>query len=463
MYRFHLLLCFLLMSSYGISQVTFLIESIPENTPSEDFVFLAGNINNWDPGEEIYKLHKNADGLWQLDLEAQDEGFTLEFKFTRGDWGTVEKDENGAEMANRQFTFGNGQVVSFQIANWADGGSGGGQSTAAENVSIMSESFHMPQLNRDRRIWIYLPPDYEQSNNYYPVIYMQDGQNLFDQFTSFSGEWEVDETLNELAQDGMNVPIIIGIDNGGAHRMDEYSAWLNIQYGGGEGYLYMQFISETLKPWVDEHYRTLSDENNTALMGSSLGAFIAHYGVFEFPNIFSKAGIFSPSYWYSDSVWSYTEENAQSQGKRLYQIVGSEEGYSMVHDMEMMHDHLLSYGFTNLSLKSQVVEGAGHNESFWRSEFKAAYLWMFSEFANGIQQEQSNQILDLFPNPVKNELYISIDKIDSLKIYNIEGVIVLDLHKDISNKVDLSHLKSGMYFVCLASGTKRYSEKIIKL
>ncbi len=108
---------------------------------------------------------------------------------------------------------------------------------------------------------------------------MQDGQSLFDDITSYVGEWHIDETLNTLYDEGVKVPIVMGIDNGGTDRINEYSPWVNSQYGGGEGDEYISFLDETLKPYIDEHNRTLPDRASTGIMGSSPRAVISHYGV----------------------------------------------------------------------------------------------------------------------------------------------------------------------------------------
>ncbi|MDV7392611.1 alpha/beta hydrolase-fold protein, partial [Arthrospira platensis SPKY1] len=168
-----------------------------------------------------------------------------------------EGNANGGFLPNRTFNFtGNPQTLNLSILTWEDLG-GGSNSTAAANVQIMNNAFFMPQLNRSRRIWVYLPPDYNTSNKHYPVIYMKDGQNLFDQATSFSGEWQVDETLNTLFNQGDYGAIVVGIDNGGSERLNEYSPWVNAQYGGGQGNAYMAFVAETLKPHIDANFRTL--------------------------------------------------------------------------------------------------------------------------------------------------------------------------------------------------------------
>lgn len=458
-----LILTAFLISLVSIAQVTFIIESLPANTPEEDYVYIGGTLNGWNPGDENFKLEKNTDGKFQIVLEEQAEGTLIEFKFTRGDWGTVEKDENGQEMGDRQFTYGNNETINFSIATWADGGSGGGGSTAAENVSILSEDFYMPQLDRNRRIWIYLPPDYNQSQMSYPVLYMHDGQNLFDSFTSFSGEWEVDETLNDLAQQGKQVPIVIGIDNGGGHRLDEYSTWVNSQYGGGEGQEYMEFIVETLKPFVDENYRTLPNKETTGIMGSSLGGLISQYGIFQHSDVFDKAGLFSPSYWYSDSVWAFTEENANPQSQRIYQLVGALEGEDMVNDMETMHNNLISYGFSESQLFSKVVPNQGHNEAFWRSEFEEAYLWLFSDFANSVSELNVDLSKIVYPNPAKDFLFLNLEQVDSVSIYNVKGELVSASENVEKQPIQINDLSPGLYFVRVNANQKQYSQKFIKL
>jgi metallo-beta-lactamase class B len=144
-------------------------------------------------------------------------------------------------------------------------------STATASVSILDTAFAMPQLERTRRIWLYLPPGYAASTRRYPVLYMHDGQNLFDAATSFAGEWGVDETLDSLHALGDPGVIVVGIDNGRMKRMDEYTPWHNTRYGGGEGDAYVDFLTQTLKPYVDAHYRTLAERVHTGVAGSSMG------------------------------------------------------------------------------------------------------------------------------------------------------------------------------------------------
>ena len=444
-------------------QVTFIVNSIPEYTPPDDIIYIAGSLNSWDPGNPEFALSKN-DNNWFIILPEELDGTLVEFKFTRGDWGTVEKGATGEEIANRQFVYGNGDTVYVDILNWADNGGGGG-STAADNVSIMDDVFFMPQLDRTRRIWLYLPPDYDDSNENFPVLYMQDGQNLFDTYTSYSGEWEVDETLNNLFDDGYQVPIVIGIDNGGGERLNEYSPWVNLQYGGGEGDEYIDFIVNTLKPYVDSNYRTISNRESTGIMGSSMGGFISHYGVLKHQDIFSKAGIFSPSYWFSDTVWTFTTEMGKQNNMKLYQLIGGQEGVEAVADMWAMHDVLANLGFNEDELLSLEVPDGEHNETFWRNQFAAAYLWMFESFANEIDENHNVIDIEITPNPVIDEIILTEHKYvnyDTIEIIDMNGNLVMKINIRNTKKIDVRKLVPGSYILRIQSQDDLFQGKFIK-
>src|SRR5215217_3183379 len=132
------------------------------------------------------------------------------------------------------------------------------------NVYIIDNAFYIPQLKRSRRIWLYLPADYSTAKKHYPVLYMQDGQNLFEEWSAFGEEWGVDETLNNLKAKC----IVVGIDNGIDKRMNEYTLHDQERYGKGEGAHYLAFLVNTLKPYIDETYRTLPEQAHTYIAGS---------------------------------------------------------------------------------------------------------------------------------------------------------------------------------------------------
>jgi predicted alpha/beta superfamily hydrolase len=452
----------ILLGNLLFSQATIIIDSIPSYTPPGDQLYIAGDFNGWNPGDPAYVLSKNEDEKWYYTSDSVPEGSQIQYKFTRGSWETVEKGPNGEEIPNRVFTFGNGDTIHTVIYNWAEGGT---PSTAAENVILMDDDFQIPQLGRTRRIWVYLPPDYASSGQHYPVLYMHDGQNLFDDSTSFAGEWQVDETLNTLHGEGYKVPIVVGIANGEEFRTSEYTPWAHVLYGGGDGDLYMEFIVETLKPYIDANYNTLTERDYTGIMGSSLGGLISHYGALKYQEVFSKAGIYSPSYWFSDSVWQFTREAGHQDAMRLYMMCGGAEGQGTINDMMDMQDSLLANGFSEDEISLTVIPGGGHNESLWAQDFGEAYKWLFASYTNDIPEPEDHHIIKLFPNPAGNILSVPDDfpvKCDSLLIIDMLGNTVIEMIPFEGRKIDVSDLPPGLYLVSLKSNGKYYQGKVLK-
>jgi predicted alpha/beta superfamily hydrolase len=459
------LLFLFLLASPGLlhSQVTFIIESLPAYTPPQDILYIAGDFTGWDPGDPAYVLSKNNDQKWQITLDSATEGTVIQFKFTRGSWETVEKGAQGEEIGNRLFTFGNSDTVHVIIYNWAQDAPN--SSTAADNVYIMADNFEMPQLGRTRRIWLYLPPDYETSGTNYPVLYMHDGQNLFDDSTSFAGEWHVDETLNAFYDQGLRVPIVVGIENGGEFRQAEYTPWEHPPYDSGDGKLYMEFVVETLKPYVDQNYRTFPGRDYTGIMGSSLGGLISHYGAMAYQDVFSKAGVFSPSFWFSDSVYSFTREAGRQDAMRIYLMCGGGEGLGTINDMIDMQDTLLASGFSENELSLTVIPGGQHNETLWSQDFGDAYKWLFASYTNALAEPMKVNIIRLFPNQTGDKLNIPADfpeRCDTLVIIDMKGRQVLSLAPFTRKEVDISGLAKGLYVVSLSANGKYYQGKIVR-
>ena len=232
-------------------------------------------------------------------------------------------------------------------------------------------------FNGDQRtLRIYLPPGYDDSQQRYPVMYMHDAQNLFDESTAYAGEWQVDESLDKLASQGLKL-IVVGIDHGEQQRLLELSPWTNARFGQARGEDYADFIVNSVKPWVDAEFRTLAGREHTGVMGSSMGGLMSHYLLLNYPQTFSKAGIFSPSYWYSDDVKAFTLSHLPKQDSRLFMLVGGMEGDTMQGDMLAMYQQLLAYGQSPLQIRAVVQADAQHNEAFWRGYFPQAVRWLF--------------------------------------------------------------------------------------
>ena len=438
---------FLLSCSNLFAQLTINVTDVPQNTPVGDDIYLAGNFNSWDPGNSADILTNNGDGTYSITFTPANG--TLEYKFTRGSWTSVEGDAQGQEIANRTLSYtGSQQTVDVSILSWKDGGSGTG--TAAGNISILDENFNIPQLNRTRKIWVYLPPDYDSNNDTYPVLYMQDGQNLFDANTSFSGEWEIDESLNDLFDDGDDGVIVIGIDNGGGSRIDEYSPWVNTQYGGGEGDEYVDFIVETLKPYIDNNFRTKSDRLNTGIMGSSLGALISFYAAIEHQDVFSKVGVFSPSFWFSDEVYTHVQTTGKNYDMRIYLLGGEQESASLIPNMNNMVTTLLDAGFENAEIEMLTHSDGEHSEWYWRREFSDAYSWLFKDINLSVSSFTNMDDVKIFPLPFTDSMTIKFAEIledATLEIYNINGKLEYSNEIPFSGEMRIGNLKNGVYIL----------------
>lgn len=448
------------------AQLTLTLDAVPSNTPASASIYVAGTFNNWDAGNEGYILNLQQDGSYQITFTPT--VGELKFKFTRGAWASVETTAQGGFVPDRVLMYdGSPTEVSLQVLGWEDlSGGNGGNSTASANVMLLDEDFYMPQLNRNRRIWIYFPPDYESSDKNYPVIYMHDAQNLFDAATSFSGEWEVDESLNALANAGDYGSIVIGIENGGAARIEEYTPWSHPTYGGGQGDAYVQFIVNTLKPYVDANYRTLPDRANTGIAGSSLGGLISFYAAIEHQDVFGKAGILSPSFWFSEQAYQHVSQTGKEAEVKFYFVAGSNESTDMISDMDRMRDSLLAVGFTSNDIAFVQHADGQHSEWYWAREFPALYAWLCgNQILTTTATTELTYRVKLYPNPANDSLRFEAKptkKIFRLQVFTLQGERVLDQAVNLSDALDISSLAKGTYIVQIQNkGQVIFTEQLI--
>jgi predicted alpha/beta superfamily hydrolase len=373
----------LLLATPLSAQLTIALTRVPAGTPANATVYVAGSFNRWNPAAEGYRLTPTPQRGYSITLPDSIRG-SIEFKFTLGSWETVETTAAGGEVSNRTFVIPATGPASYTgvVERWRDGSPMVRPASASPSVSILAPDFAIPQLGRSRRLWIYLPPGYANSGRRYPVLYMHDGQNLFDAATSLNGEWGVDETLDSLAARADRGVIVVGIDNGGDHRLDEYSPWRNARYGGGEGDAYVEFLVRTLKPYIDEHYRTLVDRENTGIAGSSMGGLISLYAALKYPDVFGKAGVFSPSLWFAPAIYGVVRQAGPPHpGTRIYFVTGALEGSDPTEQIEgqrIMIDSLRAAGYrVGTEMEGHIRSDGRHAEWFWRREFPAAYRWLF--------------------------------------------------------------------------------------
>ena len=230
-----------------------------------------------------------------------------------------------------------------------------------------------PQLRNYRDLLVALPPAYGKVAQGHPVIYLQDGENLFDPVTSFAGDWGLVETLNRLPSDALQ-PILVGIPNMGRRRRYEYSAFRDIIHGGGGGDRYLAFLVETVKPLVDASFRTRAERSHTVIAGSSLGGLISLYGLFRYADIFGAASVQSPALWFADgAMLRFVEEMSSLAVGRVHLDVGTEEGDEALMDVRALRDLLVAAGHRiGIDLSYIEDEGADHDEAAWGRRFRLA-------------------------------------------------------------------------------------------
>ena len=278
---------------------------VPPTTPETATVFLAGSlplVGTWKP--DGLKLTRQPDGTYTADLNIP-VGQTLEFKFTRGNWSTVEKNTDGSDRPNRQLTVkADTKQLEATVDRWTDAAPNQPPpNTVAGSLKLHTlESKHLKQ---PRTIRVWLPPDYDtKTDATYAVLYMHDGQNCFDRATAaFGNEWEIDETLTKLISEKRIPPIIVvAIDNGGANRINELTYDSDRLRGGGQCATYADFLLREVKPFIDKTYRTKSGAAYTFIGGSSLGGLAALDIPRRHPDTFAGVIAMSPTLGWADEA-----------------------------------------------------------------------------------------------------------------------------------------------------------------
>ena len=244
------------------------------------------------------------------------------------------------------------------------------------------EAFHSRYLTHDRTVVVYLPPGYDAETAVrYPVLYLHDGQNVFDRATSFGEEWQVDESAQRLITDGEIEPlIIVGIYNTGEHRIDEYTPTPGIERArGGRADDYGRMLVEELKPFIDRTYKTLPSAASTAMGGSSLGGLLTMHLGLRYPTAFSRLAVLSPSVWWDDRVILREVEALPSAlPLRIWLDAGTEEGIDTLANLRALRDVLVAKGWVlDDTLAYLEAEGGEHNEQSWGIRVERVLKFLF--------------------------------------------------------------------------------------
>ncbi len=348
--------------------------TVPDDTPLDDSVYVTGDFQGWVPDAAASQLRRRSDGVYTATLTFTPRE-TVRFRFIRGDWPRVEVAADGFSIEDRTYVpnpSDEGQEVSFTVQAWAD--LAWPRATRAGRIEIWR-----PAAWPDRRVWTYLPPGYATSTDRYPVLYMLDGQNVFDLGTSFAGEWNVDETCEQLITTQQMRPlIVVAIDNGSEDRIAEYTPTADPTFGGGQGDAHLDRIIDDVKAEVDVRFRTLTGPETTGVAGSSLGGLMALYAAYTRGGTFGRAAALSPSLWWADRwIIDFIGARAKFEGP-VYMDMGTLESGQGIADLRAMAEVLRSQGFVDEADLWVFEDPAGaHNELAWRRRFPDALRRLF--------------------------------------------------------------------------------------
>ncbi|SFS30462.1 alpha/beta hydrolase [Sphingobacterium wenxiniae] len=378
-----------------MSKETFTV-TVHVHNNSESFIgetcYLASNVHRWQAdGLPIGAIPTVGENL-QVTLNNIPAG-ELELKLTRGSWETLHCGQDGHLLPAHEITVQQDSEVHMHIDAWRDEFSA---STASPQVSVLDERFYFPRLNVYRKIWLYLPQDYYTSGKRYPVLYMHDGQHLFDEAFAVgrSGpvEWMVDETIDSSAQ----ACIVIGIEHP-TEFSEREKQYIVHPYKGIEqslGWSYLQDIVEVVKAYVDNNFRTLQDREHTGMVGSSLGGLLSLYAGLQYPEHFGVLGVFSPSIWvgkdelhhfFAQAVERHSHLLKQQRyyfyaGEKEIKRMGQGEYASLSKDMQ----EFIQFADSAVALDKAVdIDPKGkHGAFYWQGAFRRFYAGLPKEFFN---------------------------------------------------------------------------------
>jgi len=331
-------------------------------------VFISGNhpqLGNWKPNALSLV---NQGGIFYGKLTIP-EHYPLQFKVTLGDWFHAEVFEDGKERPNRNL-IGQGRMVDIHVENFRVRSFHPKPKTASSNIRYHYD-FYSEGFDNYRNLAVYLPPQYfTEPESRFPVLYALDGNNLFDRATStFGEEWKLDETLATVFLKGELPPwIVVGIYNTDK-RTQEYLACDH-----GKAHRFAEFFLNTIKPLIDEQYRTLSDRNHTAILGSSFGGNFALFSMYQIPGVFSRFAAMSPALWRDNYCLNNLLKGSPPKlPHRLWIDMGDREGWddsavefkNGVQDVEHAYEILRRSGIPATSLKKYIHRGGIHHESSW--------------------------------------------------------------------------------------------------
>jgi predicted alpha/beta superfamily hydrolase len=452
MKKLHFLILLIGIPYVLLGQIKIRVTSIPLNTPPDAKIFIAGSFDDWDRENPDHELIRQSDGTYSVVIKTP-EIASISYKFYLADNTQWEGAQDGSPIENRLLLYlRRPNLENVSIAGWEKKPS---TATADANVRVLSRDFLMPQLNKKRRIWIYLPPNYDvDTAKKYPVLYMQHGQHLFTVDSLGTEEWRIDETLNSMAKKGDKGCIVVGIDaqNNGT---SEYAPWETTKNPVSEGKNYAKFIVETLKPYIDTHFRTRKERINTGIGGSKEGGVLSMYVAAEYQHIFSKVAIFSPTFNDVNLSFLHIEERKKQKYMRYCIVSGSDEDVTKTTAIEKMAKTIRAAGHSFEEIKVIKKIDGEPTEWFWSREFGDVYKWLYRDMSANSQEGLFDSSVNLNTNPDGSILNIELKEDMSnsnVLIYDNNQKLLFTLPMKIKKSLDIDFLQAGKYLVHCVRG-----------
>lgn len=434
--------------------------TIPSDTPAENSIYIAGSFQGYKPTVAL-KMDKTGDYTYTVTIQSVTQ---INYKILCGkSWDNVEMAADGQDISDRTASTAN-PTVNITVEKWKS------TDVIPMSYTYIDEALDFePYLSGSRNIWVYLPKDYTtNTGKSYPVLYMHDGQNVFEQ--GDFGTWEAHKAFEALQDKGKEVGIVVAINNG-AGRMSEYTPFPNTSNAPiAKGDEYLQAIINVIMPYINANYRTLTGPENTGIAGSSLGGLISYYAGLKHPDVFGRIGAMSPSFWYckndlSDYVNNWTAD-ANTAKARIYFICGDSEGSnpsSMITDMQEFYDKTKSKGFLENNLKHEVVVGGAHNEASWAAQIERVYDFIFDKNAGVSIEKDNTDVSDVIVTARGNSLTVNNQALNSsvdFNLFDVSGRLIAN--KKIENSEVISNLTSGIYIYKVQTSNKEvYAKKIL--
>ncbi len=375
-------------------------------------IYLASSINGWNPADPEYKLEGRSDTRWQIVIDQDLQNVTMQFKFTQGGWDREELNSEGDAIDNRSLPMvdasklepGERPIIELEVMDFREPVSLAEQvrkSGFYHKLEVTGDVRRMQvrgggggaeSLTRDLLVWT--PPGYNDPKNAdrrYPVLYMFDGQNLFEQLPGVPGEWNADETATRLIDSGEIEPlIIVGIPHGGEYRLEEYMPFGSYKGVKGHGEQTMQWVMREVMPKVERAFRVETGRDATGIGGSSLGGAMALYASTKYPDMFGKAIVESlPMMGDEGKATTDYIEHAKSWPDKIFIGMGGHEVSNDPSDDERNQRYvrwakqvdrmIAAHHVPSEDRELVIVPDANHNENAWSERFGDALVFLYGK------------------------------------------------------------------------------------